>query len=133
MKYVKKEDEKLMCVKALGGPKTYSQAFDILEGKLPSIKGRRFYGLSRVENDALAYFACTRIEPADGPLREDFVEILLNSGKYERRIVKDWQVQVDRIGDMVLEMAAENDVDETRYTVEYYRRADELHLLLPIK
>ena len=32
------------------------------ERKLPSLKGRKFYGMSKLEGDNLTYFACVKVQ-----------------------------------------------------------------------
>lgn len=61
MLYIKDEDENLMCLKAPVGPETNSKTFDALEERLPGLKGRKSYGLSR---ERAKVFPC--ILPAPG-------------------------------------------------------------------
>lgn len=48
-------------VKAAGGPETYPEAFNMLESRMPTLRGRRMYGVFRREA-ASDYFAAVRLD-----------------------------------------------------------------------
>ena len=65
MKYELSSNLNLMCLKSLKGPLTAEQTFDLLENNLSTLKKKKFYGLSKLENNKLTYLACVKIEDGD--------------------------------------------------------------------
>ncbi len=55
------QDMEVMCVRAEGGPQGARDAFERLEAKLPSLRGRKFYGAYH----AGEYRACVALQPGD--------------------------------------------------------------------
>lgn len=116
-----------------GGP---AEAMQILESKLPSFKGRRFYGCYRVDdNQVEEYYACVARFESDEPQKMQLDTWDIPGGKYVRRKIMNWE-KVIRDGELptlAREFARECDADPARFTIEYYRSHDELHLLMPVR
>lgn len=140
MMYDQKSDEKLMCLKSPEGIRTVSRTFDRLESKLHSLKGRRFFGLSKEEEGEEVYFACTRIEPEDDPEKLGFQRLAIEKGKYDRELFSDWEKKwdgqnIEGLPELFQAMHTRNsgNIDGKRFTVEYYRSQRELYVMLPIR
>lgn len=114
-----------------GGP---AEAMHRLESKLPSLKGRKFYGTFRRKPDGEEYFACVERTPSDDPATMGLEVGTIPGGLYIRRKVFDWeQVIADgRLPTIFEEMVAAYPVDGSRPDIEYYRSMTELHLLVPV-
>jgi len=114
-----------------GGPKA---AFDVLEAKLHSLRGRRFYGCIWVREDQDDYFACVERLPTEDPEQLGLEVATIPGGKYVRRKVFDWLkvVEAGRMKEIGQEFAHGYTLDPRRPTLEYYRSMDELHILLPL-
>lgn len=95
MRYFVDVDVKLMCLKSPDGPISAGKTFDKLESKLPSLKGRRFYGLSKLEGDNMTYFACVKVQGEEDASKFGFQEIVLPKGEYEREAIMDWEDHID--------------------------------------
>ena len=125
-------DLRLMVVRANEFPSGLQMAWDGLESRLSSLKGRKFYGVSRDEGSQLAYFA--GVVPAS----DEEVQALglptmtIKGGKYARAKLFDWPSHTDRIGQIFSELARDFSTDPSRWALEYYRSQSELHLLLPL-
>jgi hypothetical protein len=104
------------------------KAFQELEARLPSIKGRRFYG---TYYDGV-YKACVAIREGDDPARLGLNTDTIPGGKYISEKMNDWESHIPEIKERFLEMARENNVDNDRPSIEYYRSGRELILYLPI-
>ena len=132
MRYLIDTDVKLIGLQSPDGPVSAGKTFDNLERKLPSLKGRKFYGLSKLEGDHLTYFACVKVQEEDAS-KLGLQEIVLPKGEYEREVIIDWEEHIDRISEQFEKMESKNIVDPQRFFVEYYRSRKELILMVPIK
>ncbi len=133
MKYSLDSSIKLMCLKSPDGPHSAEDTFRRLENHLSSMRKRKFYGLTRLEEGNLTYLACVNME---GGADRDFVEgqkVTLEKGKYEREKISDWKKNLGQIPAVIDRVAAESSVDSERYVTEFYRSEKELFLMIPIK
>ena len=117
-----------------------SAAFDLLESKLPSLKGRRFYGTFRMlANGEEEYYACVRMVDGDDPGAMQLESGLIPGGRYARRRVMGWErvIREGRLpalfGDFVKSLGPYVDNAGVRPSLEFYRSRDELLLLTPVK
>lgn len=110
-------------------------AFAALEAKLPTLKGRRFYGVGRLGPGEEEYFACVARIETDDPVRMELGAGEIPGGWYARRRIRDWEENVRQIPLQFKEMirALGDNVDPSRPAVEYYRSQGELFVLEPVK
>lgn len=125
-------DVPMMYLVAEGGPAGARDAFNKLEGKLPSLRGRKFYGTFQPATGE--YRACVAIESGDDPPRMGLATGVIPGGLFLREKLKNWMNRIDEIGKTFIAMAEreKSRVDHSRPSVEFYRSQDELILLLPI-
>ena len=109
-------------------------AMSLLESKLPSLKGRKFYGAFRLLEDGEEYFACVERVAGDDPIRTGLDVGVLPGGLYARRKLNDWEeiIASGRLGGHFEELIRTHAFDASRPEIEYYRSSSELHLLLPV-
>jgi len=114
-----------------GGP---AEAMQRLEAKLPSLKGRKFYGAFRLLPEGEEYFACVEKFPTDDPQAMGLELGIIPGGLYVRRKVLDWEkvIAAGQLGTIFQNMVAQYTVDRSRPDIEYYRSMKELHLLVPV-
>ena len=114
-----------------GGP---AEAMHRLESKLPSLKGRKFYGTFRLLPEGEEYFACVEKLPTDNPVAMNLEVGTIAGGSYVRRKVWDWEkvIAAGKLGSIFEEMVTYYHVDRSRPDIEYYRSMTELHLLVPV-
>jgi hypothetical protein len=115
-----------------GGP---AEAMQKLESKLPSIKGRKFYGVFRILPEGEQYYACVERTPADDPVAMGLEEGRIPGGLYIRRKISDWSrvIADGKLPSVAKDMVRHYDVDRNRPEIEYYRSMTELHLLIPVQ
>lgn len=130
--YVELEGFPVLCVRADFRGKGPAEAFDRLEAKLPTLKGRKFYGTFRMTPAGEEYYACVAQLPTDRADEWGFEQGEIAGGLYARRSLTDWHEHLAQLGGIFLEMRGREDVDESRPSVEFYRSERELHLLLPV-
>ncbi len=79
------------------------------------------------------YRACASPREGDDPGALGLETWTIPGGRYSKRVVKPFDGNYTVIGPTFEQMAARADYDPTRPSVEFYRRMDELVLLLPVK
>ena len=109
-------------------PDQASGAFCELESKLPSLKGRSFYG-AILGNE---YRACVSVGSEDIPDALPFPTFTLPGGKYVRRRIADWESNRDMIGPAFADLMRRPDVDRSRPFIEHYRSQAELLVMVPV-
>ena len=82
-------------------PEQASESFRRLEGKLASLKGRRFYGA--VTDDE--YRACVALQPTDDTTALPHPTWTLPGGRYMRRLIADWESNRHLIGPAAVRIA----------------------------
>lgn len=122
------DDIEVMYVAAEGGPAGAQQAFDRLESRLKSLKGRRFYGTFH----AGEYRACVALQPYDKPAELGLATGVIPGGKYIREKMLNWTHRIPEIGKTFILLSERYPADPTRPSIEYYRSQSELHLFLPL-
>jgi hypothetical protein len=115
-----------------GGPAT---AMSLLESKLPTLKGRKFYGCFRETSDGEEYYACVAQTGADDPHKMGLETGVIPGGLYARRRVADWEetIRQGRLDKLYREFVNAQDVDPNRPSLEFYRSQSEMQLLVPVK
>ena len=122
------EDVKVMFVVSANGPQGAAEAFDRLEARLPSLKGRKFYG-TLLNGE---YRACVAIEAQDAPAAMGLPTWVIPGGAYARRKLPRWSERLPEIGETFRAMAAEFPADPARPNVEFYRSQQELLLFMAV-
>ena len=125
------EIELIVC-RASEFPAGIKDAWERLESKLASIKGRKFYGLTYFEDGQLAYYAGLQPLDSDEVNALGFPTLMLKGGTYVRVKLLDWNNHADEIGPIFDELMEEYKKDPSGPTVELYRNQSELHLMIPI-
>lgn len=131
--YVELEELPVLRVRADMKGKGPSAAFDLLESKLPTLKGRRFYGSFQLTPDGEEYYACVRRIESDDPQRMQLETGVIPGGWYARRKLMDWEKNLSQLPKLFEEMCRAQDVDPRRPSLEYYRSHVELQLLVPLR
>jgi hypothetical protein len=132
--YVELQDLSVLRVKAdmqaMGPP----EAFRLLESKVPTLKGRKFYGTYQFQPSGEGeYYACVVRIDSDDPASMQLEAGMISGGRYVRRKLANWEKNIPLIGKLFEEMARTYDVDPARPSVEFYRSHDEMHLFLPVR
>jgi hypothetical protein len=102
-------------------------AFDRLEARLPSLKGKKFYG-AVIDGQ---YRACAAIDEDAAGI--DLPRWVIPGGRYLVRTIADWEQHRETIGATVAALLDRDDLDRTRPVIEFYRSQAELRILAPIK
>ena len=96
-----------------------------------SLKGRKFYGA--FDATTREYWVCVKREEGDEPGALGLEEGVLPGGRYARVRLKGDPPAVHGLIRPAFERLWErSDADPSRPSIEFYRRSDEIDLLLPI-
>ena len=118
-----------MCVRASDDLKEIRAAWARLESIVPP-QGRKFFGVVEV---GTAYLACAERNEGDDPDALGLESLVLPGGRYLReRLHGEPPGVYDKIAPAFQTLAEQAEVDETRPSIEFYRRRDEIDLLLPV-
>lgn len=127
------ENISTLSVRASYFPGGIKDAFTTLESKLPSLKGRKFYGALIEEKEGIVYRACVVASESSEFNKLGLDNYIIPGGKYATTLIKNWNRNVDRIGDFFKIMSKDFEEDFSRPKVEFYRSSRELVLMLPVK
>ena len=122
------DDIKVMFVASMNGPEGAGLAFDRLESRLPSLKGRKFYG-TLLNGE---YRACVATEAQDAPAAMGLETWIIPGGAYARRKLEGWSERLPEIGETFRAMATEFPSDPARPNIEFYRSQKELLLFMAV-
>jgi hypothetical protein len=133
--FVERPEVAVLRVRADMGGSGPAGAMSFLESKLPSLKGRKFYGAFRMLEDGEEYFACVERIEGDDPAKMSLEAGTLPGGLYARRKLHDWQQLIagGKLQEVDREFGQGYDIDRSRPELEYYRSMSEMHLLLPVR
>jgi hypothetical protein len=107
----------------------FGRAFQRLE-ELVGTRGRKFFGAFYPQQKE--YRACVQLQEADDPSALGLEAGTLPGGRYLRtRIRGEPPSLYEQIGPTFEELLKHATPDETRPSIEFYRRFDEIDLLLP--
>jgi hypothetical protein len=126
-----------MRVKADMKQKGSPAAFGVLDSKLPTLKGRRFYGTFQLTTDGEEYWACVARIEEDDPKVMQLETGVIPGGWYARRRVRDWDMvlQEGKLPKLFENLARDNAerLDMIRPSIEFYRSREELLLFVPVQ
>ena len=131
--YVELQEMPVLRVKADMKGKGPSAAFNLLESKLSTIKGRKFYGTFQFKSDGEEYYACVVRIDSDDPEKMQLETGAIPGGWYARSKLMDWEKNLSKLAGLFEEMARTHDVDPKRPSLEFYRSQAELQLFLPVR
>jgi hypothetical protein len=107
------------------------QAWSEVERALGSLRGRKFYGA--FDPDRKQYAVCVALREGDDPSALGLEAGSLPGGKYARvRLKGEPPAVYDLIPPTMERLAARRDRDPHRPQLEFYRRRDEIDLLMPV-
>jgi len=113
-------------------PQAPKDAFEELERKIGSLRGRKFYGVFYAADDE--YRACVEPKPGDNAAALRLSDGVIPGGRYARDVLRGDPPEVySGIPRAFDALVAAVDHDPSRPSIEFYRRNDEIVLFLPIR
>jgi len=131
--FVEREEIQVLRVRADMKGSGPAGAMHDLESKLPTIRGRKFYGTFRPLPEGEEYFACVERIAGDDAFRMGVEVGSIPGGLYARRKILDWEqvIAAGKLTSIFEEMVRAYDIDSSRPDIEFYRSMKEMHLLVP--
>jgi hypothetical protein len=127
---VEREEVAVMFITTPDEVEAFGPAFERLEG-LVGLRGRKFYGAFYPREKK--YRACVEVKQGDDPEALGLERGTLPGGRYLRtRLSGEPPELYGRIGPTFEALIAQAAPDESRPSIEFYRRFDEIDLLLPV-
>jgi DNA gyrase inhibitor GyrI len=132
---VERDDTPVMFVEAEGDPRMVSgaaeRAFSELESRLGTLRGRRFFGV--FDPASSAYLACVQTRDGDDARALGLGQTVIPGGAYLRATVTGQPPAVYAlIGPTFEELERQDRPDSNRPLIEFYRRHNEIDLLVPV-
>jgi hypothetical protein len=124
-----------MFLAAEGDPRTVpgasQRAFTELESRLGTLRGRRFFGV--FDPSSAEYLACVQTRDDDDARALGLGEMVLAGGPYLRATITGQPPAVyAQIGPTFEELEKLEPPDHSRPLIEFYRRHDEIDVLVPV-
>ena len=127
---VERDQVAVMFIRTPDDPLEFGPAFQRLE-ELVGTRGRKFYGAFYPREQE--YRACVVTQDGDDAAALGLEEGALPGGRYLRaRLRGEPPTLYERIAPTFGELVSQAAPDETRPSLEFYRRHDEVELLLPV-
>jgi len=131
------EDIPVICVKATSFPEGIMDAFNKLHQIIqPSggiLQGRVVYGLSRMENGTIQYWAGAT-ELHEGEAKElNCEKIIIKKGNYISKILNDYMSDLPQIGNVFQKMISRPDIDPEGYCVEWYFNKKDVRCMVRLR
>ena len=129
---VQREETHVMFLRTADEPPEMAKGWERLEG-LVGLRGRKFFGT--FDPSTGEYRVCAQIREGDDPAALGLETATIPGGTYlQARLRGDPPAVYERIApafDALIEAAGPR-LDGTRPSIEFYRRLDEIDVLLPI-
>ncbi|MCI4364423.1 MAG: GyrI-like domain-containing protein [Thermoplasmata archaeon] len=131
--FVELPELKLLWMKTDLSPGAPRKAFGVLESKLSTLQGRRFWGVVYVTNGVPEVY-CASVErvPTDDPKALGLEEGSVPAGRYVQRKLVDWPSHLHEIPAIFEELVRNHPPEPGRPSLEFYRSQKELRLYLPV-
>jgi hypothetical protein len=129
---VERDEVSVMFKRVADEQSAITRGWDELEEAVGSLRGRKFYGV--FDGTAGEYRVCVQLRKGDDPAALGLETGSLPGGRYLRvRLLGDPPAVYELIAPTFEWLASRSDRDFDRPGIEYYRRADAIDLLLPVK
>ncbi len=127
------QDIKVVCLKASSFPEGIKTAHETLHASVPMINDRKYYGLSKPnEQGVISYFSAAE-ELFDGELAHlNLSTIILKKGNYYCIDVPNYLNDLNQIGNAFKILTSQTNIDLDAYCIEWYVNFKDLKCLLRI-
>jgi hypothetical protein len=126
-------DIEVFRLKASSFPDGVLAAHQTLHAKVPYSDKRNYFGISRPENGAIAYWAAAE-ELEKGELEKyGYEPFVIRKGTYISIIIKDFMKDIQSIGKAFETLTNQSGIDPQGYCIEWYMGQKEVRCMVRLK
>lgn len=132
-KHVIKKDIKVFCVTASSFPDGVMAAHQQLHAVLPSVAGRKFFGISRPNAKGVIVYKAAVEESKAGEAKKYGLEsFTIPKGEYISELLAGWRKDETIIGNTFQKLLADPRIDQNGFCLEEYLAEDEMRCMVRI-
>jgi hypothetical protein len=135
-KYILENDIKVFCVVAKSFPDGIIEAWQKLHAMLPSVEGRKFFGISRPEptaKGATVYKAAVEESYLGEAEKYDCEKFFIKKGAYLNETLSDWKADPTVIGKTFHNILSDSRIDKNGYCLEIYVGENEVRCMVAMQ
>lgn len=114
------EDIRLWCIKADAFPEGIGAVHQKLKSMTESWKSPVYFGISYFYDDEILYMAGVKVTNTAETLPEAYISYTLPKGTYMSRYIRDYQKDVEQIGQTFEAFLSDTRLDENGCCAEWY-------------
>ena len=127
------KDIKIMYVQATSFPEGVKAAHEKLHSLFPFSTERKYFGISRPENDGIVYKAAVE-EIKDGEAAKfGLPTMVIKKGNYISIVIHDFMKDIPVIGRTFQQLLAHPEIDPDGYCVEWYFNMQDVQCMVRLK
>jgi hypothetical protein len=128
------KDIKIFCVTAKSYPDGIMEAHQKLHSLVPFSYERKYFGLSRPENnDGIVYKAATE-ETVEGEAKKYNCEtLIIKKGNYISIVISNYRKDLQSIGIAFQKLLLQPNIDHQGYCIEWYLSEDKVNCLVSLE
>ena len=127
------EDIKVMCLTANGFPEGIEVAHQQLHNHFPQKEGRRFFGISKPDENGQIIYKAGAEELKTGETEAlGFESLIIRKGYYNTFYLKDYSQNTNNIREAFKILLGQNEVDPDGYCIEWYIGAHDVKCMVPV-
>lgn len=128
-----KDDIKVFYVTASSFPDGIKEAYEKLHAMLPSVKDRKFFGISYPRNGTIVYKAAVQ-EAYEGEAEKYGCEtFIIPRGEYISEFLTGWMKDETVVGKTFQQLLAQPDIDKKNgFCVEEYLGENDVRCMVPL-
>jgi predicted transcriptional regulator YdeE len=127
------KDIKVMYVTASSFPNGVMAAHQKLHGLIPFSADRKYFGVSRPENGAIAYKAAAEEKEAGEAEKLNLETLILKKGRYISLTIHDYMKDIPAIEKAFNQLTSQPDIDPQGYCVEEYINQNDMLCMVRLK
>lgn len=132
--YILNEDIKVMCITAESFPNGVLAAHQKLHALFPLDEQRRYFGISRPDENWKIIYKAAVEETTDGEAEKFGVETFtIKKGTFISELVHDFMKDVSQIGKTFEKLLNQPNIDPNGYCLEMYINEADVRLMVGIK
>lgn len=133
-KYFLKDDVKVFYVTASSFPEGIKKAYEKLHAMLPSVKDRKFFGISYPQNGKIVYKAAVQ-ESYEGEGEKYGCEtFVIPRGEYISELLTNWMKDETMVGKTFKQLLEQPNIDKKNgFCVEEYLNEKDVRCMVPLE